>query len=155
MVHVTGDGFTALFGAPVAQEDHTQRAVLAALELRQHLHAQPLLSVLTWGEAVLACIGVHTRSAVVGRLQHEPQWLYTAVSASTHLALPTSSTWCDPGLSSSAPQPTRWRRWRCAPRHAGLSLDTHHRTEFRLPSVGALIQLTVAIAMESGEALTS
>jgi len=86
MVHVTGDGFTALFGAPVAQEDHAQRAVLAALELRQHRQAQPLLSVQTRGEAISACMGVHTGSAVVGRLQHEPQWLYTSVSANTHLA---------------------------------------------------------------------
>ena len=29
-----GDGFLALFGAPVAHEDHARRAVLAALELR-------------------------------------------------------------------------------------------------------------------------
>jgi class 3 adenylate cyclase len=86
MVHVTGDGFTALFGAPVAQEDHARRAVLAALELRQHLHAQPLLRVQTRGEAVSAYMGVHTGPAVVGHLPHEPQRLYTAVGASTHLA---------------------------------------------------------------------
>ena len=35
----TSEGFTAVFGAPVAQEDHARRAVLAALELRQRLHA--------------------------------------------------------------------------------------------------------------------
>ena len=85
LVHVTGDGFTAMFGAPVAQEDHARRAVLAALELRQHLQAQPLLRLQTRGEAV-ACMGVHTGSAVVGHLPHEPQRLYTAVGASTHLA---------------------------------------------------------------------
>jgi class 3 adenylate cyclase len=86
LVHVTGDGFTALFGAPVAQEDHARRAVLAALELRQHLHTQLLLRLQTRGEAVLACIGVHTGAVVVGRLPHEPQRLYTAIGASTHLA---------------------------------------------------------------------
>jgi class 3 adenylate cyclase/predicted ATPase len=86
MAHVTGDGFTALFGAPVAQEDHARRAVLAALEIRQHLHTQPLLRLQTRGEAVLACMGVHTGSAVVGCLPHEPQRLYTAIGASTHLA---------------------------------------------------------------------
>ena len=86
VVHVTGDGFTALFGAPMAQEDHARRAVLAGLELRQHLHSQPLLRILTRGAAVSAYMGVHTGSAVVGRLSHEPQRLYTAVGTSTHLA---------------------------------------------------------------------
>ena len=39
----TSDGFTAVFGAPVAQEDHARRAVLAALELRQRLQDAPAL----------------------------------------------------------------------------------------------------------------
>ncbi len=37
----TSEGFTAVFGAPVAQEDHARRAVLAALELRQRLQDAP------------------------------------------------------------------------------------------------------------------
>ena len=37
LLQVSGEGFLALFGAPVAQEDHARRAVLAALELRQRL----------------------------------------------------------------------------------------------------------------------
>jgi class 3 adenylate cyclase/DNA-binding winged helix-turn-helix (wHTH) protein len=78
LVYVTGDGFTALFGAPVAQEDHARRAVLAALELRQRLQMR--------GKALLACMGVHTGSVVVGHLPHAPQRLYTAIGASTHLA---------------------------------------------------------------------
>jgi DNA-binding winged helix-turn-helix (wHTH) protein len=39
ITHVTGEGFTALFDAPLGQEDHTRRAVLAALELGEHLQA--------------------------------------------------------------------------------------------------------------------
>ena len=31
LIQVSGEGFVALFGAPVAQEDHARRAVLAAL----------------------------------------------------------------------------------------------------------------------------
>jgi len=35
----TGDGVMALFGAPIAHEDHAQRACLAALHLRDELGA--------------------------------------------------------------------------------------------------------------------
>src|SRR5438309_2275838 len=42
----TSEGFTAVFGVPVAQEDHARRAVVAALELRQRLHDAPALAPL-------------------------------------------------------------------------------------------------------------
>ncbi len=40
----TGDGIMALFGAPIAHEDHAQRACYAALHLQQELghYAQEL-----------------------------------------------------------------------------------------------------------------
>ena len=50
----TSEGFTAVFGAPVAQEDHARRAVLAALDLRQRMHASPTLHAQLAG-GVLAC----------------------------------------------------------------------------------------------------
>ena len=43
LLQVSGEGFLALFGAPVAQEDRARRAVLAAFELRQRLHAPDAL----------------------------------------------------------------------------------------------------------------
>src|SRR5262249_45942600 len=77
---ITGDGLTALFGAPVGQEDHARRAVLAALELRQALRAQPL------GDVHAVGMGVHTGPVVVGRLAHAPQQLYTAMGDTLHQA---------------------------------------------------------------------
>ena len=38
----TGDGIMALFGAPIAHEDHALRACWAALHLRERLGADPL-----------------------------------------------------------------------------------------------------------------
>jgi class 3 adenylate cyclase len=38
----TGDGIFALFGAPVALEDHPQRALLAALGIQQELNDTPI-----------------------------------------------------------------------------------------------------------------
>jgi class 3 adenylate cyclase len=37
----TGDGIFALFGAPVAHEDHPQRALYAALRCRTKCHDIP------------------------------------------------------------------------------------------------------------------
>ena len=77
---VTGEGVTALFGAPVGQEDHARRAVLAALELRQAVCPQPL------GDVYAVGMGVHTGPVVVGRLAHAPQQLYTAMGDTLHQA---------------------------------------------------------------------
>ena len=48
------DGFTALFGAPVAYEDHAWRAVLAAYALRERLD-QPLTTSWTLSNASPGC----------------------------------------------------------------------------------------------------
>ena len=39
VARTTGDGIFALFGAPAAYEDHTQRALYAALQMQQELRA--------------------------------------------------------------------------------------------------------------------
>ena len=80
ITHVTGEGFTAVFGAPVGQEDHARRAVLAALELGQRMHAQ------SPGDAHTAGMGLHTGPVVVGGLAYAPQRLYTAVGDTLHQA---------------------------------------------------------------------
>ena len=75
-----GDGFMALFGAPVAHEDDGRRAVLAALELLE----SPADSDGCRGVAV----GLHTGPAVVGPLAETPFLQpYTARGETTDTAI--------------------------------------------------------------------
>jgi class 3 adenylate cyclase/predicted ATPase len=86
MMPSMGEGFMALFGAPVAHEDHARRAVRAALELRDGLRAAHSALPLIPGTALTACIGLHTGSVVIGSLASDPPQLQTAVGATIHLA---------------------------------------------------------------------
>ena len=87
LVEFSGEGFVALFGAPVAQEDHAQRAVLAALALHAQMGASaPDLSQAP-AEPLAMCLGLHTGRVVVDRLGGDPQRLYTAAGETTQVAL--------------------------------------------------------------------
>jgi class 3 adenylate cyclase len=81
----TGDGFTAVFGAPMAHEDHARRAVLAALELRQRLQDAPALHTQGAGGLLTLGMGLHA-GLVVGSLGQDPQRLAMAVGAPLHVA---------------------------------------------------------------------
>ncbi len=80
IMYVTGEDCTAVFGAPIGQEDHARRAVLAALDLAQRLRAH------SFGEAHAPRMGVHTGPVVVGGLAHAPRQPYTAVGETLHQA---------------------------------------------------------------------
>jgi adenylate cyclase len=82
----THDGFTAVFGVPVAQEDHARRAVLAALELRQRLRDVPDLRELLAGDVLSLSMGLDSGMVVAGELGQEPQRLATVVGAPFHVA---------------------------------------------------------------------
>jgi class 3 adenylate cyclase len=87
LIHQASEGFTAVFGAPVAEEDHAQRAVLAALTLHQRLLEHPTLSAQTPEARFTLCMGLHSGRVVVGNLGHDAQQLYTAVGDPTELAM--------------------------------------------------------------------
>src|SRR6266446_1588970 len=83
-----GDGFMALFGAPVAHEDHARRAVLAALELQRAMRGgsiQPLPGQPP-GEALVVRMGLNTGLVVVGSIGDNLRMDYTAVGDTTNLA---------------------------------------------------------------------
>ena len=61
----TGDGIFALFGAPVAHEDHPQRALFAALRLQQEMRRYSAKLRLAGNLPVEARVGVNTGEVVV------------------------------------------------------------------------------------------
>ena len=69
VVQSTGDGIFALFGAPIAHEDHTQRALLAALKMQEDIkrYASKLREE---GRAPIEIrVGVNTGEMVVRSVQ--------------------------------------------------------------------------------------
>ena len=84
--HVLEDSVLILFGAPAAQEDHAQRAVHAALGLRQRLRAASV--DLAWSRDVSDTVrmGLHTGPLVIGSLHGDVRLDYTAVGDTTSLA---------------------------------------------------------------------
>ncbi|HZQ61591.1 MAG TPA: adenylate/guanylate cyclase domain-containing protein, partial [Casimicrobiaceae bacterium] len=82
----TGDGIFALFGAPVAHEDHAQRALHAALAMQQELlqHGEKLKSHNL--SPVEIRIGVNTGEVVMRTIQTGGHTEYTPVGHVTNLA---------------------------------------------------------------------
>jgi len=82
----TGDGIMALFGAPLAHEDHAQRACYAALQLRDELrrYAQELRRTLGLDFAVR--IGLNSGEVVVGKIGDDLRMDYTAQGHTVGLA---------------------------------------------------------------------
>jgi len=74
----TGDGIMALFGAPIAHEDHARRACYAALHLRDELrrYADELRRSLGLNFSVR--LGLHSGPVVVGKIGDDLRMDYTA-----------------------------------------------------------------------------
>ncbi len=64
----TGDGIMALFGAPIAHEDHAQRACYAALHLRTTLRSYTDELRRTTGLSFSVRIGINSGEVVVGTI---------------------------------------------------------------------------------------
>src|SRR3970282_550269 len=81
-----GDGLMALFGAPIAHEDHAQRAVHAALEIQRALHDYRERLGRERGVDFRMRIGLNTGLVVVGAIGDNLRMDYTAVGDTTNLA---------------------------------------------------------------------
>src|SRR5262245_12772482 len=64
----TGDGIMALFGAPIAHEDHARRACLAVLHLRDALRAYADEVRRSHATTFAARMGLNSGEVVVGRI---------------------------------------------------------------------------------------
>ena len=73
-----GDGVMALFGAPVAHEDHAQRACFAALHLRDALRSYADELRLERGLPLATRIGLNSGDVVVGKIGDDLRMDYTA-----------------------------------------------------------------------------
>jgi len=82
----TGDGIMALFGAPIAHEDHAQRACFAALHLKERLAASATDLRGTKSLDFAVRMGLNSGEVVVGRIGDDLRMDYTAQGHTVGLA---------------------------------------------------------------------
>jgi predicted ATPase len=83
---VMGDGIMALFGAPVAHEDHAVRACYAALTMQDALRCYSTEVRRTHGVEVQIRVGLHSGEVVVRAIGNDLHMDYSAIGETTHLA---------------------------------------------------------------------
>ena len=81
-----GDGVMALFGAPIAHEDHAQRAWHAALAIQQALIPYCEEIKQRYGIDFRTRIGLKSGTVVVGSIGDDLRMDYTAMGDTTNLA---------------------------------------------------------------------
>jgi len=81
-----GDGLMALFGAPIALEDHAVRAVQAALAIQETINGYSEHLKRERGVEVRLRLGLNTGLVVVGRIGDDLRMDYTAIGDTTNLA---------------------------------------------------------------------
>ncbi len=82
----TGDGIMALFGAPIAHEDHAQRACFAALHLQREIARYATEVKRQHGVGFSTRIGINSGEVVVGKIGDDLRMDYTAQGPTVGLA---------------------------------------------------------------------
>src|SRR5207249_9864811 len=83
---VMGDGIMALFGAPLAHEDHAVRACYAALRMQESVNRYAEEAWRVYGVTVQIRVGLNSGEVVVRAIGNDLHMDYTAVGETTHLA---------------------------------------------------------------------
>jgi len=91
-----GDGIMALFGAPIAHEDHARRALHAALEIQRALAEYAAALRRDKGLAFQVRLGLNSGPVVVGAIGDDLRMDYTAQGLTTNLAARMQQA-ADPG----------------------------------------------------------
>ena len=109
---VMGDGIMALFGAPLAHEDHAVRACYAALRMQQSVAQYAEGVFRSHGVPLQIRVGLNSGEVVVRAIGSDLHMDYTAVGQTTHLAA-RMSRWrrraqsCAPQPPCTSPPPRR------------------------------------------------
>jgi class 3 adenylate cyclase len=83
---VMGDGIMALFGAPIAHEDHAVRACYAALAMQEAIRRYSEEARRTHGIEVQIRVGLNSGEVVVRAIGNDLHMDYFAIGQTTHLA---------------------------------------------------------------------
>ena len=83
---VMGDGIMALFGAPLAHEDHAVRACYAALRMQESVKKYADEVRRSHAAVVKIRVGLNSGEVVVRAIGSDLHMDYTAVGQTTHLA---------------------------------------------------------------------
>jgi len=82
----TGDGVMALFGAPLAHEDHAQRACYAALAIQRVIKEYGEIIKKEYRVEFKMRVGLNSGSVIVGAVGNDLRMDYTAIGDTTNLA---------------------------------------------------------------------
>jgi class 3 adenylate cyclase len=83
---VMEDGIMALFGAPIAHEDHAVRACYAALAMQEAIRRYGEEVRRTHGITVQMRVGLNSGEVVVRAIENDLHMDYSAIGQTTHLA---------------------------------------------------------------------
>ena len=97
----TGDGIMALFGAPIAHEDHAHRACYAALHLREGLRTYADELRRSRGLSFSVRIGLNSGEVIVGKIGDDLRMDYTAQGHTVGIAARIEEL-TPPGTQASA-----------------------------------------------------
>jgi class 3 adenylate cyclase len=104
---VLGDGIMALFGAPVAHEDHAVRACYAGLAMQAAMQPYTEEVRRSRGLELRMRVGLNSGEVVVRAIGNDLHMDYSAVGETTVLAARMEQT-ATPGTTASPPPPCGW-----------------------------------------------